>query len=158
MNELKMQVESILFKYSFMKNKLTILEFELRNLTPALRADIIEGNTFALSGNERGSGFHISDRTADMVVDHVDRQRDGRYYALTAMVHDLNRETTRVEYYISLLPEEEAAVIRWFYFDGLPWAKITEKADVVQRTLERRKKRGLDKLVYYYSILDKWKI
>ena len=155
MNELKMQVESILFKYSFMKNKLSILEFELRNLTPALRADIIEGNTFALSGNERGSGFHISDRTADMVVDHVDRQRDGRYYAPTAMVHDLNRETTRVEYYISQLPEEEAAVIRWFYFDGLPWAKITENADVVQRTLERRKKRGLDKLVYYYSILDK---
>jgi len=155
MNELKMQVESILFKYSFMKNQLNILEFELRNLTPALRADIIEGNTFALSGNERGSGFHISDRTADMVVDHVDRQRDGRYYALTAMVHDLNRETTRVEYYISQLPEEEAAVIRWFYFDGLPWAKITENADVVQRTLERRKKRGLDKLVYYYSILDK---
>jgi hypothetical protein len=58
-----------------------------------------------------------------------------------------------LEYYMSLLPKDEAAVIKRFYFAAQSWVAIAENAGVVQRSLERRKKRGLEKLTQYYSIL-----
>lgn len=155
MSDIKKQVEFILKSYATMQNEARVLEFELQRIDTSLSSEAIEGAVFSHSGNERVSGSHHSDKTSNIVVEHIDRQRNGRYHALSTLIHNMRFELHRMDYYLSLLPEDEMEVIRWFYFDKLNWSKIAEKAEVVQRTMERRKKRGVENLVYYYSILDR---
>lgn len=157
MKDIKKQVEFILSSYSRMQKELLVLEFELNRITPALRPEAIEEAVLARPGFEVTSGSHISDRTANIVVEHIDSQRGGKYHALTALIHNIRFELHRMEYYLSLLPEDEAAAVKWFYFDGLSWAEITKASGCSQSTMQRRKKRGVDKLIYYYSVLDNLK-
>jgi predicted DNA-binding protein YlxM (UPF0122 family) len=76
---------------------------------------------------------------------------ENNYYLVLSLTAELNR----LEYYISLLPKEEAEVIRWFYFDQWNWSEITERSQIPKSTAQRRKRSGISKLVGYYSILDK---
>jgi len=155
MQEIKKQVEYILSSYNKMQGELQVLEFELNRITPALRPEIIEGEVLARPGFEVASGSHISDKTADIVVEHVDGQRGGQYHAISTLIHNLNSELQRLEYYLSMLPENEADVIRRFYFERMALVDIVKGADCSLSTLKLRKKHGLDKLIRYYSVLDR---
>jgi hypothetical protein len=56
---------------------------------------------------------------------------------------------------MSLLTRDESDVIKQFDFEGRSWEEILDDADVAFCTLRRRRKRGIDKLVEFYSVLDK---
>ena len=154
MEKLKKQLEDRLNRYSGMKTELEMLCYELNRLTAPLSTEVIEGSVLSHPNFERVSGSHITDKTADIVVEHVSGQQDVRYHVLTAMIRQLNTELQRLEYYVSLLPAKEEEIIRLFYFDNLPWSEITGRLPVTQRTLESRTKSGLDKLLRYYALTD----
>jgi hypothetical protein len=84
----------------------------------------------------------------------VDGQRNAKYYALKSVVYTLSTKIRRLDYYLSLLPNEESDTIRWFYFEGLSWADISKKTAVTVRSMQRRRKCGLDRLVNFYSVTD----
>ena len=154
MKEINNHVENILRNYTTMKNEVQVLEFELSCITPSLHPKVIENKVFSRSGSERVAGSHISDKTADIAVEHIDSQRNSVHHAMCALVRSNRLEISRLEYYISLIPADEADVIRLFYFEKLGWEVITRETDCSLSTLQRRKKRGMDKLARYYSILD----
>jgi hypothetical protein len=154
MNEIRKHVESILNSYPDMKQQLKVMEFELDSLQPMLDPRVIEDKVFAHSGADRVSGVQPRDRTADIVIEHVDGQRDARYHALKSVVYTMSHEICRLEYYLSLLQKEDSAVLRHFYFEGMNLAAIAKSDLVSQSTVQRRKKRGFATLVKYYSALD----
>jgi hypothetical protein len=154
MKEIREHVESILKNHAGMKRQLKVLEYELDSLQKTLAPEIIEGKVFAHAGGERVSCSQPSDRTADIVIEHVDNQRDAKYHALKSVTYTMGLEVRRLEYYLSLLPKEESDVIRWLWFEGLSWSDITKKSLMSQSTLQRRKKQGFETLVGYYSLLD----
>ena len=154
MKEIRGHVESILRGYPAMKKELGVLRFELARITSSLHPEVIMNETFARSGNERVAGSRPGDKTADIVVEHIDSQRNSVYHALSALIHNNQIELQRLEYYLSLLPEDEAEVVKLFYCDGLSWEEIIKSASCSFSTLRRKKKKGVDKLSYYYSILD----
>lgn len=154
MKEIKKQVEFILHSYPTMKKDIQLLEFELDRINVSLHPEIIESMVLGHSDQERVSGSRISDKTANIAVEHVDSQRNSRYHAIATLLHNTRFELNRLEYYLSMLPEGEAAVIKMFYFDGLAWADIMKEASRSYATMKRRKKDGLDKLIHYYSIID----
>lgn len=148
-------VESALRNYTAMKQELSVLEFELKRLTMPLDPDSIESMVFTHAGGEWVSGSFHSDKTADIVTRHVDGQRDAKYHALKNVICNMRMELRRLEHYLSLLPKDEADVIEWFYFEKLSWSEILEKATATQRTMQRRRQRGFDKLVSFYTMVDK---
>ena len=154
MSEMKKRVESMLKNYPAMTKKLKVLEFEMEFITKSLHPNIIENLVFSHTGEERVSGSFRSDKTANIAIEHVDSQRDERYYALKNRIDNIRQELRRLEHYLSLLPKEEAEAIRWFYFEGLSWDAIAEQTLVTQKTMQRRRKRGVDTLIHYYSIAD----
>ena len=154
MEKLKKQLEDRLNRYSGMRKELEMLQYELKCLTAPLCAEDIESRVLSQPDFERVSGSRISDKTADIVVEYVSGQQDARYHVLTAMIRQLKTELQRLKYYVSLLPAKEEEIIRFFYFDNLPWSEITGRLPVTQRTLESRKKSGLDKLLRYYALTD----
>jgi hypothetical protein len=154
MKDIKEQVEKILKNYPEMKQQLQVLKYELEALQPTLDPRTIENNVFAYYGGERVSNSKPSDKTADLVINHVDNQRNAKYHTLHNVIYTIGTEIRRLEYYISLLPKEEAEIIRWFYFEGLTWTTITNKAFKSQSTAQRCKNNGFNTLVRFYSTLD----
>ena len=155
MIEDKKQIESILHNYTTLKREVQVLEFELNRITRNLHPQAIEDRILAHSECERVSGSHHSDKTANIVIEHIDSQINGEYHALRTLISNIQIELQRIEYYLSLIPEKEAEVIRMFYFEKLTWAKITEKALNSQSTMQRLKNSGIEKFSKYYTILDK---
>jgi len=155
MSDIKKHVEFILDNYTEMIKELNVLEFELENMSTSLDSNAIENRVLSRSNSEWVSGTFQSDKTADIVIEHVDSQRNAKYHALINLIRNMRLETRRLEHYLTLLPEEEADVIRWFYFEELSWAAITKKTLATQRTMQRRRQRGFDKLVKYYSVVDR---
>ena len=150
----KNYIELTLQNYTAMKKELRMLEFELGRIHAPLNVEAIEGEMLSQPCYGRVSGSKVRDKASDIVVEHIDKQRNGRYRVLKNLIYNIYNELQRLEFYISLLPKGEADVIRQFDFERLGWAEIAEKYDVAQRTLERRRKRGIAKLAYFYSILD----
>lgn len=155
MKEIKIQVENLLHNYTTMKKELQVLAYELERITPSLRSENIEAKVLSHTGHEWVSGSHISDKTSDIVMDHIDGQRNAKYHALKNLIYNMHLEVNRLEHYLTLIPQEEADVIKWFYFEGLSWSVIAKKDLVTPKTMQRRRQRGFDKLVHYYSVLDK---
>jgi len=158
MSDIRNHVESMLNNYTNMVQELKILEFEMKNITTSLDPRVIENMVFSHPDNERVSGSFLSDKTANIAIEHVDSQRNARYHAMKNLIYNMHLEVRRLEHYLSLLPKEESDVIKWFYFEGLSWAAITKITLVTQRTMQRRKQRGFDKLVGYYSVVNKLSI
>ena len=154
MSEITKQVESILHRYSTMKRELQVLEYEFNRISPALTPEEIESRIFSHPGYEKISSSHLSDQTSNIVVEHIDRQRNSEYHALVTLTHNIRAELDRLEYYLTMLPEDEANIIKMFYFDSMLWTDILERSSCSLSTLKRRKRSGLNKLVYYYSIAD----
>jgi hypothetical protein len=154
MNEIRKHVESILNSYPDMKQQLKALRYEMDILQKTLDPGMIEDKVFAHSGGERVSSSQPRNQTADIVIEHVDGQRDARYHALKSIMYTMGLEVRRLEHHLALLPKEEADIIRWFYFDGLSWASIAKKTSLTIRSAQRRRKCGLDGLVNFYSVTD----
>lgn len=154
MQEIRKNIEGILKSHNDRKQQLKALEYELGLLQQTLRPETIEGKVYAHYGGERVSGAQPSDKTADIVIEHFDRQRDARYHALKSVTYTMGIEVRRLEHYLSLIPSEESDIIRWCYFEGLSWAEIAQRTALTIRTLQRRRKHGLDGLIKLYSTVD----
>ncbi len=154
MKEISEHVESILRNHADMKRQLKALEYELDALQKTLDPQLIEDRVLAHSGEERVTCSRPRDLTADIVIAHVDSQRNAKYHALKSVIFTMDAEARRLDYYLSLLPREESDVIRWFYFEGLNWADIRKRADVSKSTAQRRKRKGFKALTGYYTAID----
>lgn len=155
MKEIKKQVEFILHNYITMKREVQVLEFELKRITTSLHPEIIEGLILSHSDQEHVNGSYHSDKTAEIAVEHFDSQINGEYHALRTLISNMRSELYRLDFYLSLIPEKEAEVIRMFYIEGLTWTQITEKTLCAPRSMQRSKEQGLEQLIHYYTILDK---
>jgi len=154
MSDIRKHVESTLKNYTKMVQELRVLEFELDNLNTPLDSRAIESAVLSRPNNEWVSNSFRSDKTSDIVVDHIDSQRNAKYHALINLIRNMRLETRRLEHYLTLLPEEEADVIRWFYFEDFNWPTITAKALASQSTMQRRRRRGVERLAGFYSVLN----
>lgn len=154
MKDIKSYVENLLKNYPDMKRQMKALGYELEWLQRSLRPAAIENQVFAHSGGERVSCTQPRDQTADIVVEHVDSQRNARYHALKSVLYTMALEIRRLEYYLSLLPNEESDVIRLACFEGLSWNDIAKATSLTDRTMQRRRKRGIDRLVGFYTGID----
>ena len=70
---------------------------------------------------------------------------------------ELEEDQKRLEYYISLLHEREASVLRMIYLNGLPLEEIASQIGVVLRTVRKIRERAIDELVKMYDFTGKQK-
>jgi DNA-directed RNA polymerase specialized sigma24 family protein len=149
------QVESILKSYNSNIRELKALRFELKRQQRLIDARLVEDLVFAHTDADRVSRSRVSDKTADIAIEHADSQRGVTYQVLTEMIQNISLDVERLEYYLSLLPQMDAEVIRLYYFDELGWVKIAERINASIKTAQRRRTRGVGELARYYSIMDK---
>lgn len=61
-------------------------------------------------------------------------------------------ELSRLEFYIGLLPEEQAMVMRALYIERERWCCVRSKYSLTEATLKRIRKNAIDSLVEMYKI------
>ena len=103
--------------------------FELKNFVKVGDDEIIE--EMALS-YQMGDGIRsgcISNKTADVALRYrevVDRVNEEAYKAVVRRLIALETAINRLDFYISLLDETQAEVLRKYYFDRCIWRDLQE--------------------------------
>lgn len=72
---------------------------------------------------------------------------------LEELLMPVSTELRRLECYIGLLPEKDSAVLRLLFLEGLTNKETAAKLMIDEKTVVKRKDRGLDELAAMYSRL-----
>ena len=157
MHNIKNKVENILNSYNKIKSELDVLKYELNTMVHPLHSEIIEAQVFSHSIGEAVSSSSISDKTANIAIEHVSSQQNARYHAMRLLIKTISVEISRLEYFMTLLPQNEALLLRQYYFEEKSWVEITAASAASQSTLQRRRNRAVLQLCGYYSLVnDYW--
>jgi DNA-directed RNA polymerase specialized sigma subunit len=126
------------------------LEFELENYIEKISGeDVIESQTFKSGVGEFFSGGRTSDITASLAVSYADKAaminiQDKQTIQETLRLVEL--EIKRLTYYVSLLDESKAAVIRVHYFEGCTLPQTAVRLEISISTMRRRLKSAVMEL------------
>ena len=69
-------------------------------------------------------------------------------------LHAVERQISKLEFYVSQLEEKQAEVIRKYYFEGKTWPELQQEMHLAPRTLIKRRDDGLDALADIYTYLN----
>lgn len=72
-----------------------------------------------------------------------------------SMLIPLERKTERLRYYVSLLDQRQAEVIRLYYFEQESWDAISQKMGLTPKPLRRLRDAGIDRLAEMYELSGK---
>lgn len=154
MNNFTDYVMSLLQNYRATKRKIQQLRYELEHPTRVTAEEMIEAMSFAKGEGESRPTGSISNKTLYIAMNYqvaADRANASLMDDLVSRLVPLEQEVNRLEHYVALLESRQAAVIRMFYFEGLPWQKIGEELNATVRTLQNSRNEAIKALVEMYE-------
>lgn len=146
--------------YNKTRKDIIALEFELKSLAPFNLQEsdnVIESMTFAHPVDELVQGSHISDKTASIALNYHSvslQQTQEARQQICRRLEAYTLQVRRLDTYLAILPEENAAVLRQHYFDGCSWQEIADTGHNCLRTVKKRREMGIARLVELYSNLS----
>jgi len=139
--------------------KIALLHYELSHISNVLENEMIEA--MALShgdgaGRLSSPSNHISDKTLYIALNYQSRTEkmnaEVKEEIVTQLVK-LEREQKRLEYYMSLLEERQAKVLRLTYFDRFHQDEVAKNMGLSVRTVQTLKSRALTTLTEMYQFV-----
>lgn len=150
----KTYVVGLLESYQKRSKQIELLHYELSHPAHVSANEVI--GALALAHNDGGGhpGSHASDRTLYIALNYQDRanqmNHDASGEAIERLVA-LEQEQERLKYYVSLLTERRARVIKLTYFEGYTQEDVAAKMDVAKRTVQMLKAQAIDDLAAMYD-------
>lgn len=159
--KIREQVMDDLKQYPELKKKVILLRYEQEHPARISDGEVIDSMALSrpISDGIRPAGF-ISDKTmriATQFRDRKDRLNQETIMEIAQELHAVERQISRLEFYVSQLEEKQAEVIRKYYFEGKTWGELQREMHLSPRTLLKRRDDGLDELVSIYSYVGKVK-
>ena len=158
-DDMKSHVVSLLETCQERKRKIALLHYELEHPAHTSEAEMI--SAMALGHGAGGSSGHveghISDKTLYIALNYqskVDKLNADTKEEIVVQLVELEQEQKRLDYYISLLNERQAKVIKLTFFEGCAQNDVARKLAIVPRTVRRIKDEGVDKLIEMYSFTE----
>jgi DNA-directed RNA polymerase specialized sigma subunit len=155
----KEKIIQLLVSYPNMKRKIGQLRYELEN-APKLSDDEVIGS-LALGSSLRGissvNSGRISDKTMTIAMKYKTtggRMVNEARIQIAQELNSLEQETHRLEHYLSILPENLSAVVRFYYFEKIPNSQIAEHFEISEPTVIHRKKKAVSELTAMYEFLQ----
>lgn len=153
----KEYVTSLLNDYIGLQQKIHLLEYELKCSTlsgedlieaMALRVPVLNG--VAVKGGS------VSDSTARIATEYeqVLICMDNEVRAsMESELHTLQATVGRIDFYVDLLPPEQAEVIRGYYMEGKSWPELEKKLHKAVRTLSDHRDKGVEALARMFQYI-----
>ncbi len=154
--EPKEYVVMLLKNHSRIVREAASLRFELKNFVKVGDDEIIE--EMALS-HQMGDGIRsgcISNKTADVALRYrevADRVNEEAYKAVVRRLIALETAINRLDFYMSLLDETQAEVLRKYYFDRCIWRDLQEDMQLTMKTMRKIRDDGIVALTERYAML-----
>lgn len=157
--DMKERIVKILEAYPDRKRKIDALRYELAN--PAQISEVEQLEAMTYSHDEIGgkpSVGHVSDKTLYIALNY--QEKAGRLNAgvvseVSRQLYELEREQSRLEYYVSLLSKRQAEVIRRTYFELESQETVAKALNVSVRTVQTIKAQAIEALGELYCLTAK---
>lgn len=158
--ETRAYVVGLLESFQKREKQIELLHYELAHPAHVTANEMIGALAFAHGdGSSRGSpGGHTSDKTLYIALNYQDRADQANNGASKEVIERLvilEQEQERLKYYISLLPQRQANVIKLSYFERYTQEAVAAKMEIAKRTVQMLKAQAIEALVamYDYTIL-----
>jgi len=157
MSDVRNKVLDLLINYRTNERRIALLRYEINHPPHVTSEEMIEALTFSRSEVSGASGGGISDKTIHIVLNYEDRMNrlnDGTLNEIAYQLYDLERQQERLLYYISLLDETEADIIRMTYINGMVNEEIAQRLGVTIRTVSAHRSRATNRLCEMFEYLS----
>lgn len=156
--QVRAQVIEDLKQYPELKKKVILLRYEQEHPARITDGEVIDSMALSrpVSDGIRPAGF-ISDKTmliATQFRDRKDRLNQETIMEISQELHAVERQISKLEFYVSQLEKKQAEVIRRYYFEGKTWGELQQEMHLSPRTLIKRRDDGLDALASMYAYLE----
>ena len=84
----------------------------------------------------------------------MNRLNDGALSEIAYQLYDLERQQERLLYYISLLDQTEADILRMTYINGMVNEEIAQRLGVAIRTVSKHRSRAVNRLCEMFEYLS----
>ena len=155
--KIRAQVIEDLKQYPMLKKKVALLRYEQGHPPRVTDGEGIDSMALSrpVSDGIRPAGL-ISDKTlliATQFRDRKDRLNQATIMEISQELHEVERQISKLEFYVSQLEKKQAEVIRKYYFEGKTWGELQQEMHLSPRTLIKRRDDGLDALADIYTYL-----
>ncbi len=157
MSDVRNKVLDLLINYRSNERRIALLRYEINHPPHVTAEEMIEALTFSRSEVSGSSGGSISDKTIHIALnyeDRMDRLNGGALNEIAYQLFDLERQQERLLYYISLLDETEADIIRMTYINGMVNEEIAQRLGVTIRTVSAHRSRAINRLCEMFEYLS----
>lgn len=154
MDDIKTTVMTLLTQYRETQRYIEVLRYEMGHPSTISEEDMIDVLTF---GHRDPSGLakgHISNKTLFIALNYQDKAREaneGAKMEIAIQLAKLEKQQERLLYYIGLMDEQDAELIRLTYMDGLDNDQIAAKLGVTVRTVRTRRAKAIDLLCELFA-------
>ena len=158
MNDTRKQVIDLLKAYPEMLRQITLLRYELEHPTNISADEMISAMSFAKHDGEGGRPAGVvSNKTLYIVMNYqqamtkLDEERSGE---LAKELFELEGRVKKLEYYMSILTEQERESIRLYFFEKRTLQQISDALKISHWAVRKCRDSGVDSLVKMYDFMD----
>lgn len=159
--ERKKRVIETLKSYPQKKKQISLLRYELEHPSHISEEELIESLSLAKAADGGGrSKGRISNKTMMIALqfqETAQQMNSGVVVEITQELADLEAEVDRIDYYLSLLNEGQALVLRRYYMEQKTWSEIEAEFSLSQRALIKRRDDGVEELTEMFGLLKRIK-
>lgn len=157
--EQRNRVIETLKEYPQKRKQISLLRYELEHPAHISEEELIESLTLAKSEADGGkSPGHISNKTMMIALQYqnaAERMNGDVVAEIAQELSALEAEVERIDYYLTLLDEGQALVLRRYYIEQRPWAEIEAEFGLSQRALIKRRDDGVGELAEMFGFLGR---
>lgn len=156
-NETKAYVVGLLESYQKREKQIELLHYELAHPANISEDEMI--GALALAHGEGGghSDGHISDKTLYIAMNYRQQTQNANKNTRAEIANrlvELENQQSRLRYYVSLLNDRQAELIKLLYFEGYPQEKCAQNLSITTRTVRRIKDDAIQELTDLYCFTN----
>lgn len=154
-DSMKRKVLELLENYPINQRKIAVLRYELEHPTQISPEEMIDAMSFGHGDGQGPTPGHISNKTLYIALNYQEKTDEANQEtanAIAAQLWELEREQHRLEYYVSLLEEHLAEMIRLRYFEGNALPSIAKMKGISLKTVYRHYDRAIHELAGMYEL------
>lgn len=150
----KTYVVGLLESYQKRSKQIDLLHYELSHPARVSENEMIGALALSHGDGQSRPGGHASDKTLYIALNYQNRTDQVNNDASNEVIERLvalEREQERLKYYVSLLAERRASVIKLTYFEGYTQEDVATKMGIAKRTVQVLKAQAIDDLTAMYD-------
>lgn len=159
--EMSQLVLKLLESYNERERKIAVLRYNLMHPVKVDRTEQIEAMNFGHGDGLGHNAGHISNKTLYIALNYeeqADRMNAEAAQEIANELFALECEQKRLNYFINLLDERQAEVIRLVFIEGIPTKEVAVRFSLTYRTIDRIKRAAIESLSEMYAYSDQFRV